>query len=163
MLSINRQTHAEALPVFYQGKPIDLMFTRRIETTRALNSAKNNSPVWQAPTNAERVRSINKWASKIIPDSTRLLRKISVQLPLLAISKNLREDMLQFSLDPVNGKLVLSVGKHAWLSPSSQSLLSDHTAAINKVAQSLKLEGEALIMVLTSCPKIWDQLELAVV
>lgn len=160
LLAINRQTRAEALLVLYQGKSIDLMFSRRIGTTRVLNNAKNDSPLWTSPTNAERVHAFNEWASRLVPDSTRLLRKLSVQLPLLAICRNPGDDMLRFSLDLVDGKLVLNVEKHAWLSPSSQTILSDHTATISTLARSLQMEGEALIMVLTSRPDIWDQLEL---
>ena len=92
----------------------------------------------------------------------RNLRRVSVQLPLLAMcSLEGCEDMLHLSLSIVNGKPKLHVAPHTWLNPASQKLLSDHVAAISNTAHTLKLEGEALIMVLISRPDIWDQLELA--
>jgi hypothetical protein len=161
LLLTNRQVRAEALPVFHQVNSISLMFMPSIKTAHALGAAMSRMGHRIIPTNTQRVHAINHWASNLLPESTRLLRKVSVQLPLLAIYSLPNEDMLHFTLSPVDGKLVLKVEEHVRLDSGSQQLLSDHAAAISKLAQSLKLEGEALVMVLTSCPKIWDQLELA--
>ena len=69
--------------------------------------------------------------------------------------------MLHFSLSIVDGGPKFHVAPHKWLKPVSQDLLRDHASNIGRLAKTLKLEGEALIMVLTSRPDIWDQLELA--
>jgi hypothetical protein len=161
LLSTSRQLRSEALPIFHQVNPVSLMFMPSIKTVHALGAATSHMGHRKIPTNAQRVDAMNQWASNLMPESTRLPRKVSVQLPLLAIYSEPNEDMLHFTLSPVDGKLVLKVEEHAWLDSDSQELLSDHAATISKLAQSLKLEGEALIMVLTSRPDIWDQLELA--
>ena len=69
--------------------------------------------------------------------------------------------MLRFSLSVSNGKPEIYVEPHARLKPASQELLRDHASVTSNLANMLKLEGEALIMVLMSRPDIWDQLELA--
>jgi hypothetical protein len=69
--------------------------------------------------------------------------------------------MLRFSLRVSNGKPEIHITPHAWLKASSQELLRNHASVISNLAQTLKLEGEALIVVLVSRPDIWDQLELA--
>jgi hypothetical protein len=154
LLSINRQIRLEVLPVLHQLEQIWLIFEPSIANAHDLRAARS-------PDNAKRVHAINRWASKLTPDSTRQLRKLSVQLPLLAICNKSCQDMLHFTLSHVDGKLVLTVENHAWLDPKSQLLLSNHAAATSKLAQSLRLEGEALIMVLAGRPDLWDQLELA--
>jgi len=167
--SVSRQIRVEALPVYYRGVSFDLLFNDRIFTTRALNIVETRTRRAQhgmksrpRPTNVERVCAVNKWASALKMDSIRLLRNISVQLPLLAIcSHDQCEDMLRLSLRMIGGKPELKVAPHMWLKPDSQKLLRDHASAISSLAHTLKLEGEALIMFLTSRPDIWDQLELA--
>jgi hypothetical protein len=161
LLSINHQIRIETLPIFHRANPFRLRFTARITSLPDLRAARSRSGLRGRPTPIERVHAINQWASNLMPDSTRLLRRVHVQLPLLAVCSKHDDDMLHFTLSPVDGKLVLKVEEHAWLDPGSQQLLSDHAATISKLARSLKLEGEALIMVLTSRPDIWDQLELA--
>ena len=84
-----------------------------------------------------------------------------MQLPAIPVRDILRDGMLGISLDLVDSKFELRVKEHVRLKPKSQRLLTDHAAAISKLAQSLKLQGEALIMFLTSRPDMWDQLELA--
>jgi hypothetical protein len=69
--------------------------------------------------------------------------------------------MLHVSLNIVNGEPKVHVTPHKWLKAVSQDLLRDHASVISRLARTLKLEGEALIMVLVSRPDIWDQLELA--
>lgn len=69
--------------------------------------------------------------------------------------------MLHFSLNISNGKPDIYVAPHAWLNPASQQLLRDHASVISNLAHILKLEGEALVMILMSRPDIWDELELA--
>jgi hypothetical protein len=170
ILSASHHVRMEALPVYYRDISFNLVFNGRILKRIALLNHTDrlrqirSDPIirrWR-PTNAERVDAIHKWASTIVPDSMRNLRKISVQLPLLAIcSRQGREDMLHFSLSIVNGEPKLHVAPHQWLKPVSQELLRDHASASSKLAQTLKLEGEALIMALVSRPEIWDQLELA--
>jgi hypothetical protein len=161
LLSINHQIRLETLPIFHRANPFRLRFTACIKRLPDLRAARSRSGLRKRPTPTERVHAINQWASNLMPDSTRLLRRIHVQLPLLAVCRKHDDDMLRFTLSPVDGKLVLKVEEHAWLASGSQQLLSDHAATISKLAQSLKLEGEALIMVLTSRPDIWDQLVLA--
>lgn len=168
LLSTSRQIRIEALPLNIQRTTFGFTFNKRIRSDRSLAIVKRDLSMtkrdpWRRPfpTTAERASTINSWASTLKPDSLRLLRKASMQLPLLRVcSKEGTDDMLHFSLTPHNGRLELSVEDHAWLEPDAQQLLRDHTTATNELAKSLKVEGEALIMVLTSRPDIWNQLEL---
>lgn len=161
LLSINRQLRLELLPVYLKTTSFDLRFTYRHDSERTLRDAQLYPKFWPRPTNADQVYAMNAWVSRSKPDSLKLLRKISVQLPPLAVCNGPRDDMLDISVDFVDGDLKLKVGKHPWLKPDSQLLLEDHASAISKLAQSLKLQGESLALFLTSRPDMWDQLELA--
>lgn len=169
LLSINRQIRVEALPMHYRKLGVNLVFSARVYSKHTLNKlescilrARSSQSRRYRPTNTERVNAIHRWALTVMPDSMRFLRRISVQLPLLAIcSWGGSEDMLHLNIRVSNGKPELHVTPHTWLKPASQDLLRDHASAISNVAHTLKLEGEALILFLTSRPDIWDRLELA--
>jgi len=157
ILATSRQIRAEALPLYYKDSHVELMFSNRVYKARLISKLRPSRP-----TNADRVCAINRWAATIKPDSIRLLRKISVQLPFLAMcSLKGREDMLHFSLSTSNDKPKVHVTPHAWLNSVSQELLHNHASVVSNLAHVLNLEGEALIMVLMSRPDIWDQLKLA--
>ena len=157
ILATSRQIRAEALPLYYINSSVELMFNNRVLKTWMISKKR-----LYRPTNADRVCAINGWAATIKPDSMRLLRKISVQLPLVTVcSPKGREDMLRFSLSISDGKPEVHVTPHVWLKPISQELLRNHASVVSNLAHVLKLEGEALIMVLMSRPDIWDHLELA--
>lgn len=158
-MSTSRQIRLEALPILYKMTSFDLTFNERFYSIAALirSRAKHQS----RPTNLERVSAMNGWASRLRQERLKFLREISVQLPLLAVCDGPYEDMLDISLESIGGKLVLTVEKHAWLTSDSWKLLSEHAATTSKLAQSLNLEGEALIMFLTGRPDMWDQLKLA--
>lgn len=168
LASTNRQIRTEFLLVYYQTITFGFIFSDRIQSRRAQLKCENDLELSEEypgrrplPTIAERTDAINTWASRLEPGIVKSLRRISMQLPLFGICSKLgSEDMLHFNLTSRDGKLELSVEDHTWLDPGSQQLLRDHTSHINKLAQSLKADGHALIMVLTSRPDIWDQLEL---
>ena len=158
ILSLSKQIRAEALPVYHRRIDVNLLFNDRAYGMFDLLLARHED----RPTNAERVDAMHRWASTITPDNIRNLRRISVQLPLLAICTTAgEEDMLHFSLTVINGRPELRIAPHVWLKPDSQELLRNHAGATSSMARTLKLEGEALIMVLVSRPEIWDRLELA--
>ena len=161
LLSINRQLRLELLPVYLKTASFDLRFTYRHDFERTLRDAQLHPEFWPRPTNAERVCAMNAWVLRSKPDSLNLLREVSVQLPLLAVCNDRRDDMLDIRVEFVEGNLELKVEKHPWLKPDSRLLLEDHASAISKLAQSLKLQGEALALFLTSRPDMWDELELA--
>lgn len=157
ILSISHQIRAEALPVYHRRIDVNLIFDHRAYSKFGLALARRE----YRPTNAARVDAMHRWASTITPDNIRNLRRISVQLPLLAICTTAgEEDMLHFSLTVIKSRPELRIAPHVWLKPDSQELLRNHAGAISSMARTLKLEGEALIMVLVSRPDIWDQLEL---
>lgn len=169
LVSTNRQIRTEALPVYYQRTTFGLVFNERIRSDEDLWSARHSlvfSKKWQCrphgPTNAEKAHAVNTWQATLMSDNVKLLRQVSVQLPPLGVcSKTGCEDMLHFSLRPRDGEFELRVEKHDWLVPKSRKMISDHTATISKLAQSTKAEGEAFVMVLTSRPDIWSELESA--
>jgi hypothetical protein len=169
LLSINRQVRVETLPLHYREVSVDLIFNEReysknnlsilVSRLRRVQSGESQK---HRPTNTDRVKAMHRWASTMRPGSMRHLRRISVQLPLLAVcSPEGCEDMLRFSLSVIDGKPELRVAPHPWLKPVSQELLREHLSTISNLAHTLKLQGEALIMALVSRPEIWDQLELA--
>lgn len=139
LLSTNRQIRLEALPVYRKTTLFALRFADRQDFKRTLRGAQQHPKFWPRPSNAERVRAMNLWVSRSKPDSLKLLRQISVQLPLLATCHDHRDDMLYIRVEFVEGNLELKVEKHPWLKPYSQLLLEDHASAISKLAQSLKL------------------------
>lgn len=161
LLSVNRLIRLEHLTIYHLLTPYDLVFTKRCYSKRALLCVQQSPERCPRPTNAERISAINAWVSRSTLDSLTVLRKISFRLPLLAVCKVPREDMLNINLKIGHDWWELVVEEHPWLNSDSQLLLSDHATATSKLARSLKLQGQALIMFLTSRPNIWDQLELA--
>jgi hypothetical protein len=164
LLAVNRLIRLEFLSIYYL-KTYDLVFTERYYSCyyskTAVRSIAQHPELYPRPTNPERVAAINVWVSRSKPDSLTYLRNISIQLPLFAVCELPRDGMLHIRLKPGDDWYELAVEEHAWLTPNSQRLLLDHAAAISKLARSLKLQGQALIMFLTSRPDMWDQLELA--
>jgi hypothetical protein len=161
LLSTNRQILTEAMSVYYGMRHFALSFNEHIYSRRELRRVQQNPNLRSTPTGTKRTRLTNRWASSFRTDRLRHIRTISVQLPLLAVYEAYWEDMLDVSLKITSGKLVINVKEHAWLKPESQRLLAYHAATTAELAHSLKLQGEALVLFLTSRPEIWDQLELA--
>lgn len=102
----------------------------------------------------EMTKSIKVWTSNLRPDSLRSLRMVILTPGAGPCTHN-----LGCSLKQVDDKLELVCWvKDGWLSRESISLLREHAATVTGVAHTLKLEGEALMLFLTSRPGIWDRL-----
>lgn len=145
-MCVNRQIRTEALPVYHRG--------RRFQITWRL--AKNPQeqgrpqPLNTRLSGIDIVALINDWASVLRSDTLRLLRHLVVGTPVMRHS-------LQFSLDHNDGKYSIRCTDYAFLQLESQSRILEHAAAVSVTAGALKLEGEALLLLLTSRPEIWDQ------
>lgn len=88
LLSISRQIRAEALPILYRMRTFGFKFNSLIWTESQLEDIMQQvsdaeEHACQSPrmTAAERAHAIHTWASNLMPDSLRFLRKVSVQLP----------------------------------------------------------------------------------
>lgn len=145
LLAVSRQVRVETLPIYYRDTEFVLMWD--YDFVMGMKHVKPKSAV-----RAERIKAIRDWAAVLQADSLRQLRKVSVQPSHVSLRR-------RFSLVSVNGKFEMSVAKCDQLTEAKQQLLEEHVAASNSIAQGLRLEGEALILVLTNHPEIWQYLE----
>jgi hypothetical protein len=79
---------------------------------------------------------MNQWAPRLMPDTTRHLRRVSLQLPVAALHSHYENDLLYISLNRVDGDAVLKVEENVLLKPDSQKLLSDRVAATAKLRRA---------------------------
>lgn len=152
LLHTSRQVRAKTLPLYYCDREFVLAW-------------KNSFPLCfqdlsrgQAYVSADQLRTIafNCWAAVLRPDSLKQLRHLSVQLYRTTGKHN----RVRFELIRKNGRFEINVAQCLAINMDSQLLLVRHASAITSIAQSLRLEGEALILVITSRPEIWSRLVL---
>lgn len=158
VLCINRQLRVEALPFYHQNRafcvwwrnddyPLNTVQQHSISKGRVRRVKRNHGDLGLAI-----ARSLNEWASIFKSDTLRSLRRVTL---LLGPRKFV--DGLRLCLRTVNGNFKIEFEIGEWLSQETMSLLREHAATVSGVANALKLEGEALMLFLTSRPEIWDR------
>lgn len=155
---VSRRLRAETMPFFHKSQqPILYLHGINIRPRRTFVPNRMQGLSYSGISVAT---AINDWARTLSKDRLKYLRKILVHLPYAA-TKNwaLHGKPLAISIVTAKGTTELRVAENIFLESASQQRLTDHAASISKLAQALRLEGEAIIMFLTSQPTIWDQLE----
>lgn len=152
---ISRQVRAEAMPIFHKGTHEFLLLNcNKVRPRRTLSPETQGLPC----VGISCATLINDWAKTLSQDRLRYLRHVTIHLQLerfIFHGKSLR-----VSIVIAKGRLELKFAGNMWLDLGSQKMLTDHAASISNLGQALRLEGEAIIMFLTSQPSIWDQLRL---
>lgn len=155
---VNRRLRAETMPFFHKSQqPILYLdgITIRLRRTFVPNRMQGLSCF-----GISFATVINDWARTLSKDRLKYLRNILVHLPYAATKNGaVHGKPLAISIVTAEGTTELRVAENIFLASAFQQRLTDHAASISKLAQALRLEGEAIIMFLTSQPTIWDQLE----
>jgi hypothetical protein len=146
-LCINRQIRAEALPTYHQGRCFHTIWP----SPTTIPNEGRESP---RRSGKDIVTSINQWASTLRSDSLRSLRHLRIGGASL-------DPVLGFSLHRIGDKYRITCRDYMSLQSEAQLNLLEHAAAAaSDTAQTLRLEGEALILASTIRPKMRDHLKM---
>lgn len=161
ILCISQQIRAEALPLYYISRRFALIWR---DLDYPLNTTQQTSEINRRERRVKRdpgelgieiKKSINKWAHALRPDTLKSLRHAT----LILKRPNRKYQGIRCFLMKFDGKLEIKCRTHEdWLSQESFARLNDHAASVSGVATDLRLEGEALMLFLASCPEIWDRM-----
>lgn len=158
VLCISQQMRAEALPLYYRHRQFDLVWQN---DDYPLNTHQQTSAIGGQERRVRRNRgelgiviaeSIQHRASALRPDTLKSLRDVLLLLPYDPIR------CLGVNLVRLDGKLEIECSFEGLHDQESTSLLREHAATISGAARALNLEGEALMLFLTSRPEIWDRI-----
>lgn len=146
LLSVSNQVRAETLPLYYRRRDLILAWPEEKRMTFGRSSSMS------IPT--KRISDINRWAAMLRSDSLKQLRCLTVQRP----RRRAHAQTFRLELIKVEERFDLRIQNDGSLGGDAQQALTEHATVISSTAQSLKLEGEALLLFFTSRSEIWSDL-----
>lgn len=165
--AVNHEFSTQVLKLFLE-KTTFMLYHRRLRTARNLDMRVSTFEAYGFHFGSAQIMGcVHKWACALRPEIRRLLRHIAIKLPADAARASIKARRSSGTWANAAVSLHYSPKRGVWmeanecLSSKSTSLLQKHLSAINKTAETLGLEGEALIMALTSNPGVCDALEVA--